>query len=264
MHHANPFNSDLALANSCYLAYRDGRLVYAASDQPAPELAAFAHNQFRSMITDPKYPCVGAKSVINTGGYRLGWYGRMGSPEATAGLSRDLFQFVQDQPTLGPKFTSFFTMFQTPNPSNEKHFERLLWRQLQSLHDLDAQFHDWDPGVSADCAHGDFAFSFARRGYFIVGMHAGSTRPDRRFTYPTLVWNAQFMFDGLRAAGQFETFQGKIRGRTQALELTLNPNLANYGEASAARQYSGRHVEHDWVCPLHVHSRQAPTSDPPS
>jgi FPC/CPF motif-containing protein YcgG len=31
---------------------------------------------------------------------------------------------------------------------------------------------------------------------------------------------------------------------------TINPMLAQHGDASAARQYSGRRVEDGWVCPF--------------
>jgi len=32
---------------------------------------------------------------------------------------------------------------------------------------------------------------------------------------------------------------------------SLNPNLADFGERSEARQYSGREVEEHWRCPFH-------------
>jgi hypothetical protein len=35
------------------------------------------------------------------------------------------------------------------------------------------------------------------------------------------------------------------------LQGSLNPNLADFGEQSEARQYSGRATEADWVCPFH-------------
>jgi FPC/CPF motif-containing protein YcgG len=31
---------------------------------------------------------------------------------------------------------------------------------------------------------------------------------------------------------------------------SINPMLANHGSISSARQYSGRAVETDWVCPF--------------
>ena len=257
MSFVNRFDNEMAVSNSCYLAYRDGRLADALSGVPAPETARFAHDQFRAMVLNEKFPCIGARYVVRSNSYRLGWYHRMATPEATAGLCRDLCTFVLEQMVIGSKFTSFFAMFEAPNPANEKHFERLLWRQLQAVHDMDSQYYDWDPKVSDDPHDPRFAFSVAGRGFFIVGLHAGSSRPDRRFAYPTLIFNAQFMFDRLREDQKFEAFQQMVRTRTDAMGLCLNPNLANFGEESAARQYSGQKADSDWICPLRVRESQS-------
>ncbi|MNR56963.1 YqcI/YcgG family protein [compost metagenome] len=45
--------------------------------------------------------------------------------------------------------------------------------------------------------------------------------------------------------------QDAIRTRDIALQGSINPVLARFGEASEARQYSGRAVEADWQCPFH-------------
>ena len=37
---------------------------------------------------------------------------------------------------------------------------------------------------------------------------------------------------------------------TMSLQGTINPNLADFGDASEARQYSGRAVEANWTCPF--------------
>jgi FPC/CPF motif-containing protein YcgG len=42
-----------------------------------------------------------------------------------------------------------------------------------------------------------------------------------------------------------------VREREIALQGSLNPNLADFGERSEARQYSGRAVEDQWRCPFH-------------
>jgi hypothetical protein len=48
--------------------------------------------------------------------------------------------------------------------------------------------------------------------------------------------------------------QEAIRQRDIALQGSINPVLARFGEASEARQYSGRAVESNWKCPFHHHS----------
>lgn len=43
-----------------------------------------------------------------------------------------------------------------------------------------------------------------------------------------------------------------ILARDTAFDGRPNPMIARHGETSEARQYSGRTVEDDWVCPVAV------------
>jgi FPC/CPF motif-containing protein YcgG len=119
---------------------------------------------------------------------------------------------------------------------------------LQQVNALDAG--PWASDRRSDPASPEFSFSFAGTGYFIVGLHAGSSRLARRFAWPTLVFNPHHQFDRLRADGHYSRFQEAIRSREVALQGTLNPMLQNFGEASEARQYSGRAVPETWRCPF--------------
>lgn len=253
----NPFVSDLALAHSAYFAYRDGALVRVHEPDQAPlPLAEFVHDSFRALVLNPKFACVAAKSAINHGAYRMGVYPDLASPAATAGLAHDLYCFVQEQPLLGDGFSTFVAGFTGPTASDERDFERLLWAQLQALHDLDHPHHAWDESVSSDPNHGDFSFSFGGRAFFVVGLHAASSRWTRRFAWPTLVFNAHAQFETLRSAGKYDRMQQVIRNRDQALQGSINANLSDFGDRSEARQYSGRPVEEQWICPFHAHSRE--------
>lgn len=249
---SNPFDEEVSRANSSYAVYRDGALIRLPSGEPATPLAELVHRALRAFVLDPGFSCVGAKSAIRRGQYRTGVYGEMGSAETNAGLARDLFAFVEELPSLSGEFTTFVASFSGPSMADEAHFERLLWAQLQNLHDLDRRHHDWDPSVSPDPESNDFAFSFARNAFFVVGLHPVSSRFARRFAWPTLVFNAHEQFDRLREEGRFARIQEVIRARELALQGRLNPNLGNFGELPEARQYSGRHVEEDWRCPFHV------------
>jgi FPC/CPF motif-containing protein YcgG len=82
-------------------------------------------------------------------------------------------------------------------------------------------------------------------------MHPASSRLSRRFHWPTLVFNPRAQFERLRAEGKFERLRALVRERDVALQGTLNPNLADFGERSEARQYSGRATEPGWQCPFH-------------
>lgn len=131
-------------------------------------------------------------------------------------------------------------------------WEKLLWAQLQSLHELDRTHHAWDATVSSDPADPAFSFSFAGTAFFIIGMHPASSRLARRFAWPTLVFNAHEQFERLRERQVFERMRATVRARDHKLQGSLNPNPSNYGERSEARQYSGRAVAGDWQCPFHA------------
>ncbi len=249
----NPYDSALAREHSTSATPVDGALVPSHQSFPASELQEFVHDDFRALVLNPKFPCVAAKGAFHRGDYRMGLYGDMGSPEATAGLARDLFQFVQAQSRQAETaFSTFVASFTGPGALDEAAFEQALWRQLQALHDLDKEHCGWTEGVSADADNAHFGFSFAERAFFVVGLHPASTRWARRFAWPTLVFNAHFQFDKLKADGRYSPLQKVIRTRDMALQGSLNANLADFGERSEARQYSGRVTEDGWRCPFHA------------
>lgn len=253
--HLNPFDSELSRAKSAYFQPCGTRLVHAASPaKPPSRLAEAVHDAFRTLILDPRYSCLGAKAAVRREHYRLGVYDGMGSPEATAGLARDLVRFVQDQDELDSGFTTYVASFAHPTDANEVEFERLLWVQLQALHDHDWAHHPWDATVSSDPEHADFSLSVAGRAFFIVGLHPRSSRWTRQFPWPTLVFNARFQFERLRERGQFQRMQALIRSRERALQGNVNVNLSDFGVRSEARQYSGRAAEADWRCPFQPHA----------
>lgn len=215
---------------------------------PVSARAAQLHAAFRAKILAPDFSCVAAKASINTNAYAFGAYGELGSLGATLGLAHDLARFVQDQDELRSDFTSFIATFDAPEGMTEHEFEDRLWQQLRALHQLDAA--PYSKEVSADPQSNKFGFSFAGRGFFIIGLHPGSSRMARRFPAPALVFNAHRQFQSLRDTGRFDRMQQTIRSRELKLQGSLNPNLANYGEAPEARQYSGRAVEAGWVAPF--------------
>ena len=247
----NPFGGGAARENSSYAAFSGGKLVRVPSGERAAPLQEFVHDSFRSLVLNPKFSCVGAKSAVQRGGYRFGLYDALGAPGATAGLARDLFEFVEDQPSLEGEFTTFVASFGGPVTADEGQFERVLWAQLQRLHEEDRPHHPWDPAVSSDPEDSNFAFSFAGRAFFVVGLHPAASRFARRFAWPTLIFNAHEQFEKLREDGRFGRLREVIRARDKDLQGDLNPNLSDFGEFPEARQYSGRPAEEEWRCPFH-------------
>ena len=184
-------------------------------------------------------------------GLPLGLYRALGTGPSIAGLARDLFTFVQDAPWIDGEFTTFIASFEGPVVTDESSFETLLWDTLQQLHDLDAPHHDWDRAVSADSADPRFSFSFAETAFFVIGLHAASSRITRRLAWPTLVFNPHRQFEALRADGRYERFQQVIREAERTLQGNVNPMLTDFGRRSEAAQYSGRQVGEQWRCPFH-------------
>jgi|SRR5919107_1339692 FPC/CPF motif-containing protein YcgG len=246
---ANPFAA--GAAHSAYAEWRGGRLVHplAPGRGPSP-LAALVHGRFRAHVLGPGFSCVGARAAVNGDTYRFGLYGEMGSPGATAGLAHDLFEYERERPGFGTNFATYVACFAGPPVRDEAEWERLLWSQLQALHDLDRGSHAWDASVSSDPEDPRFSFSFAGTAFFVVGLHPASSRLARRFAWPALAFNAHEQFERLRERGQFERVRAAVRARERELQGSLNPNLSDYGERSEARQYSGRAVEGEWRCPF--------------
>ena len=254
---SNPYDS----AHSCYGAWRENEFVGAVNrEQKFSRLAQCAHGRFRQFVAESDFPCVGAKAAINGNCYRYGFYSEMNTADATIGLAHDLWTFAHEQTGFGTNYATFVASFAKPVIENEKIWEEMLWTQLQSLHELDNQHHAWDASVSSDTESADFSFSFAETGFFVVGLHPGSSRLSRQFAFPTLVFNPHAQFERLREENKFERMQQTIRARDLKLQNSLNPNLSNYGDKSEARQYSGRAVEENWRCPFHALTSAAKNS----
>jgi FPC/CPF motif-containing protein YcgG len=209
------------------------------------------HAALTEFIRDPAFPCLGAKGAIRQGGCRVGLYGTLGSMEETDRLAADLSAFAESLDDNRAGLTAFAAVFPESQPMTEVEFERSMWRQLQLLHERDEFRHEWAEDASDDPDQPDFSFSFNSRSFFIIGLNPASSRIARRFEMPALVFNPRSQFDMLRADGRFEPLKEAIRARDLALQGELNPNLADFGESSEARQYSGRKVEDEWQCPFH-------------
>ncbi|MBB6018656.1 guanitoxin biosynthesis heme-dependent pre-guanitoxin N-hydroxylase GntA [Deinococcus radiopugnans] len=221
-----------------------------------------AHQTFRDRILAPNFSCVAAKAAFNTDHYAFASYGELGSPEATAALARDLQRFCHDQDEMDSDFTTMVAVFRGPREMDELTFEARLWEQLRALHRADTS--PYSPEVSADPSDPSFGFSFAGRAFFIIGGHPRSSRVARAFPDPALVFNAHRQFRALKGDGRWPRFQETIRGREMKLQGSLNPNLADHGQASEARQYSGRAVEPDWQArfPSRPNARRIPETGP--
>jgi FPC/CPF motif-containing protein YcgG len=256
----NPFTDPVALTNSSYSTF-DGRRLVRGDGSAAPPLMQLVHDGVRALVLNDQFSCVGGKSALRHGTYRFGMYSGLGTDEAAAGLARDLCTYVGELPSFGSAFSSYIASFDGPHPADEIAFEADLWQMLQMLHDLDAGRHRWDPGVSDDPADPQFSFSFGGVAFFVLGLHAGSSRAARRFAWPTLVFNPHRQFEQLREAGTYSRFQQVIRAGERRLQGDINPMMADFGSRSEAAQYSGRRTDAGWTCPFHAHADDDSPSD---
>ncbi len=205
----------------------------------------------RRFIAAPAFPCVGAKSalmrdqlaVIVARDITSGWDDLRIYP-----LLLDFVDSYRAAPTL---FRSLAVVFEGPRDLSEVEFERHLWDRAQSLSDKDA-WHGkpYDSRVSADPHDSHFSLSFGGEAFFIVGLHPRASRPARRFSAPVMVFNLHDQFEQLRRQGAYDKLRHSILSRDMALAGSLNPMLSRYGDSSEARQYSGRAVTDDWLCPF--------------
>ena len=171
-------------------------------------------------------------------------------PAPASAPAKNAAQAAAERRGFESDFTTFVAVFRERDGGDEAWFEHALWSQLQRLHDLDVRYHPWDARVSDDPGDPRFSFSLAGNAFFVVGLHPWSSRSARRFAWPALIFNAHEQFEHLRADGRFGGLQQRIRQRERRLDGTLNPNLADYGAHSEARQYSGRAAEPSWTCPF--------------
>lgn len=222
-------------------------LVLLPHDDGAHPLA----RSFRAVLEDPAFPCVGAKAALSRDDLTIvvardltsGWDDLRIYPALLAFVSR-----YKREPGL---FRSFVVLFEGPDTLSEAEFEHHLWARVQSLSDKDAWLGlPYDKRVEAHPADKHFSLSFGGEAFFVVGLHPNASRRARRFEAPALVFNLHDQFEQLRADGRYEKLRERIIERDLEYSGSINPMLALHGEASEARQYSGRVVDEAWVCPF--------------
>jgi hypothetical protein len=220
-----------------------------AGAEPASDAAL--RRRFEAFIRRPTWPCVGAKSALAKGQLDVLVARDILSAWDDLRIHEALARFARGQARSPRLFSSFAVVFRERRRLDEAAFEAALWGRLQSLHDKDAWLgYRHDPGVSADPASPHFSWSLAGSAFFVVGLHAGASRPARRFPHPALVFNLHAQFETLRRQNRYEQLRRAILDRDVAFSGSTNPMLARHGEVSEARQYSGRAVDDGWACPF--------------
>ena len=209
-------------------------------------------SDFGNFILQDGYPCVGAQAAVNGGTFAIGDFGSMENPDTAKNLAYGLSEYLMDMSDSPSGFLSYIAIFPESGFADELRFETALWDLLKKLHDEDRKHSIWCPEIPKDPAENDFSFCFGEQGFFIVGLHPGSSRKARRFKHPAIAFNLQGQFDALREKGRFDVMRNAIREREIGFQGSINPMLADYGKGGQASQYSGRNVGRDWKCPFSV------------
>lgn len=206
----------------------------------------------RDHIAERGFPCVGAKSALANEKLEVlaGW--RLTSAWNDVMIHDRLLDWSDRYEADPSGLRSLAVVFDGPVDLTEEAFEAAMWERLQSLADKDSwRGQSYCENVSSDPADPHFSLSFGRQAYFVVGLHPNASRAARRTPYPTLVFNLHDQFEQLRKSQRYERMREAILKRDEALDGSINPMLARHGEASEAKQYSGRVVGSDWRCPFH-------------
>jgi FPC/CPF motif-containing protein YcgG len=215
------------------------------------DFATKATAEFHALIAAPEFPCLGAKAALSAETVLFHTYETLGSDHDSRALARDLRDFLKSEAHARSDYVTFVAIFRGPSDLDEREFEALLWRELRKLNRIDAAAGaEWAPDVASNPEDPHFSYSFAGHAFYVIGMHAHSSREARRFRWPTLVFNLHEQFERLRADEKWNRMQERIREREIEFEGSVNPMLTDFGEASEARQYSGRAVGEEWEAPF--------------
>lgn len=206
---------------------------------------------FRAKIQQIEFPCVGAKSALARGSFLIINARNITASRNDLEIHSNLLEWSNAFGTNPSGLRSLAVIFDAPVRLSEQEFESALWQRIQSLSDEDhRRGHQVAPRFSGNPDDPHFSLSFGGKAYFVVGLHPEASRPARRFARPAMVFNPHDQFVRLRKEGGYERMRKTILARDEAFAGSANPMIARHGEASEARQYSGRLIEGAWQCPF--------------
>lgn len=214
-------------------------------------------NEFFEFIRRSEFVCVGAKAALSRNNIEVYLARDIRSAWDDVAICQRLISFAHRYGENAEPFRSFVVLFEQSHDMSEPEFEEALWDRVQSLSNKDALHgQHYDARVSSDPEDPHFSLSFGGEGFFVVGLHPRASRAARRFKCATLVFNLHDQFELLRASGQYEKLRSSILTRDENINGSINPMLARHGEASEAKQYSGRMVDREWRCPFDPEQRK--------
>jgi uncharacterized protein len=206
--------------------------------------------EYSEYLRKKDFPCVAAKAALSRNHIQCMVAPHMACPADDKTILQYLYGFVDKYRASEESYHSAAVIFKEPVEINEILFDSLLWQRLNSLAFLDKQNYQHDSRVDSDPKSPRYSFSLKEEAFFILGLHPGSSRRSRQFKYPALVFNPHAEFEKLRTSDRYTRMKEVVRKRDVEFSGSVNPMLADFGQASEVYQYSGRRYSADWACPL--------------
>ena len=206
--------------------------------------------EYSEYLRKKDFPCVAAKAALSRNHIQCMVASHMACPADDKTILQYLYGFVDGYRASEDSYHSAAIIFKEPVEINETLFDTLLWQRLNSLASLDKQNYRHDLRVDSDPNSPRYSFSLKEEAFFILGLHPGSSRRSRQFKYPAMVFNPHAEFEKLRNSDRYTRMKEVVRKRDVEFSGSVNPMLADFGEASEVYQYSGIRYNTDWICPL--------------
>jgi len=205
---------------------------------------------YSAYLRKKDFPCIAAKAALSRNHIQCLVASHMACPADDETILQYLYGFVDRYRASEESYHSAAVIFREPVEINETVFDTLLWQRLNSLASLDKQKYTHDLRVDPDPNSPRYSFSLKEEAFFILGLHPGSSRRSRQFKYPALIFNPHAEFEKLRNSDRYTRMKEVVRKRDIEFSGSVNPMLADFGEASEVYQYSGKMYNTDWTCPL--------------
>ena len=211
--------------------------------------------QFLKFIADPNFPCIGARATAKNKSIDILIAEDLNSPTEDTQILVMLYKFIRNWKKYKDHLQTACIIYKTPHTQSEKQFEESIWNRLQKLHELDCEIYPWDATVSPKVSDPTFSYSIGGQAFFVVGLHANSSRKARQFKYPTLIFNLHAQFELIRNNNIYEKMRDKIRESDLLYSGSINPMVEDFGAHTEAIQYSGRHVPSSHLCPFKMNAK---------
>ena len=207
-------------------------------------------NEYLQFLSNKEFPCVAAKDAMAKDRVKIFVADNIACPKDDEAIVDFIYSFTNFYRNSGKGFYSAAVIFNQKNILEEEMFDTFMWQRLQNFSNMDAVQYGYDKRVASNPTDANFSFSLMEEAYFIVGLHPQSSRPARKFAYPTMVFNPHAQFEEMKKGARYEKMKTIVRKRDVVFSGSVNPMPTDFGEASEVYQYSGRNYDTNWKCPF--------------